>query len=191
MKKIKKMSIEKLQNDFPSIGKTEQDLYVGKAKYVFDPNTKKWEVDYNSSTLLDCVSIKYTTGIIFMSVGEGERLKDAFNNTSSNYTTYNGNTKNFFELLDDNTEYEWSLSIKSNGTAKIHTDYLTNNVQQFIAPDTQQLIHSHNLKYVLGEPSTEDKDIAKDYPQISFSLRIKNQLYRNYDKYGFFGSWYY
>lgn len=180
MKNLKRMSFNALQNEFPAMGKTEQALYVGEAKYTW--KNGKWEVDENflSSINLDAICVFGKVGQIVTTGGQGYGL------VYGQYTS-SGSTRAFFEFMANNTNVEWSMSIRNDGTAKVHTDNLANQVSQF-TDNAKQVIHSHTISYG-SELSQEDKDNAKANSSVTHTLYYNGQ-YRNFSQYGFYGSWY-
>jgi len=184
MEKMKRMSIETLRNEFTEIEKTEQAYYVGKATYAFYKGEWQYRNDLGSSMGWDFLTYMDKNGKvqqIQIGYGVGECLAYGKNMAE-------GTAKQVFETMANNTNVEWGMTIRYDGTANVYTDNQNDNVKQrFIPGVTSKVVHSHTS---VGTPSEEyDLVNAANYSGITWTLFYNGQ-YRNFNKDGFYGKWY-
>ena len=180
MQKIKRLTLQMVENEFPAMDIAEQDLCIGKIKFTY--NGSGWTKDVSDGN--------YTTAHIVVQGSSGTfsmGYQEFMYIDSGGYFDVNS-VRPLFEFLASKSNNEWSLSILNNGTARLHSDHNEKTVVQFITSNTKTVIHSHTNNYE-GVPSPEDKNAVIGNAGTTFMLYY-NKKYRPYDQYGFYGDWY-
>ena len=177
MEKMKRMSIETLRNEFTEIEKTEQAYYVGKATYAFYKGEWQYRNDLGSSMGWDFLTYMDKNGKvqqIQIGYGVGECLAYGKNMAE-------GTAKQVFETMANNTNVEWGMTIRYDGTANVYTDNQNDNVKQrFIPGVTSKVVHSHTSSEE-GAPSTSDIQNARYNSGVGFALYVNGQ-YTDYSR---------
>ena len=180
--KIKKMTFDKLADNFEVVSVQEQALYIGGARIYLN-------ADGSSPTFVSDGSQTGTETLI-LNGNEIELPLGTWNRQGNSGTsaTNTAAAKKMFAFLGQYSTAEWMMAIRECGTVGIFTCHNPNHVgMRWDGGDTIKWVHSHPLSRC-SELSGPDFDMA-DAHRHKYHALFYNGQFRSFDSAGFYGDW--
>jgi proteasome lid subunit RPN8/RPN11 len=177
MKKLTKLDLQALRNEFHGIEESESRFYVGARGLQIGSNGSQ-------NGLID--ELDKSTDYILLSTGERMDFAygtlDAVMFNPTEIAHQSTDTQRCFEFLADNTSIEWGMKIKTNGEVRIYTSSFTDKVYHDMSDpgNISQIVHSHPGPNASPRSDTdmESAFTFEDYP-IKWTLYSGGQ-YKDY-----------
>ena len=174
--KIKKMTLDELEDNFQIVDKQEQALYIGGNRIYLN----------NDGSIANFAGIwGSTTETLILNGHEIEVPQGSWHHRGTANMVDKGTATAMFGFMAQYSGNEWGMAIQNNGTAIIFTDNLDDKVWMLASPNTTKWVHSHPSCCDLSD---EDKRMARDYAGKQHFLWYNGQ-FRQFYEFGFIGNW--
>ena len=177
-KKMKKLILSELEDNFQVISKEEQVLYIG-GRRVY--------LTFGENGSLQVNRVETSCNLFETLVLNGYELR-VDRHTWEHLERGTGSMfvgQKVFGFLAGNSNVEWGMAIQHSGSAKIFTDGNRDKIGMLASPNTKIWVHSHPSCCDLSD---EDKRMARDYAGKQHFLWYNGQ-FRQFYEFGFIGNW--